>query len=53
MHEEMFKTLAIKEMQIKTTLKFLFTLDRSTIMKKSSNKWWGGFQGKGAFIYYW
>jgi hypothetical protein len=43
MHEEMFNILAIKEMQVKTTLRFHLTLVRMSIIKKTNNnKFWRG-----------
>jgi hypothetical protein len=39
--------LAIKEMQIKTTLRFHFTPDRIAIIKNTNkNKCWGRWRGK-------
>jgi hypothetical protein len=47
-------SLAIKEIQIKTTLRFHLTLVRITIIKNSTtNKCWQGCQGKGTLIHYW
>ena len=34
--------LAIREMQIKTTVRYHFTLVRMAIINKSTNKFWGG-----------
>jgi hypothetical protein len=36
-------SLAIKEMQIKTTLRFHLTTVRLAIINKTSNKYWQGF----------
>ena len=36
-HENMLKSLIIREMQIKTTIRYHFTLGRMAIIKKSTN----------------
>jgi hypothetical protein len=47
-------SLAIKEMQIKTTLRFHLTSVRMAILKgKSSNKYWRGYSETGTLIYCW
>jgi hypothetical protein len=44
--------LAIKEMQIKTTLRFHLTPVRVAIIKNATNnRYWRGCQGKGALIH--
>jgi hypothetical protein len=39
--------LVTKKMQIKTTLRFHFTLVRIAIIKNTNNKCWRGFGAKG------
>jgi hypothetical protein len=39
-------SLPIKEMQIKTTLRFYLTLVRLGIIQNTKNKYWGGCGGK-------
>jgi hypothetical protein len=47
-------SLAIKEMQIKTTLRFYLTLVRiATIKKTTDNKCWQGCKGKGTLTRCW
>jgi hypothetical protein len=47
-------SLAMKEMQIKTTLRFHLTLVRiATIKNTTANKRWQGCGEKGTFIYRW
>jgi hypothetical protein len=47
-------SMAIKEMQIKSTLRFHFTLVRMTIINITNNsKCWGGCGGKGTLLHYW
>jgi hypothetical protein len=46
-------TLAIKEMQIKTTLRFPFTPVRITIIQNTTNKCWRGCGKKGTLIHCW
>jgi hypothetical protein len=46
-HEEMPNLLAIKEMQIKSTLRFYFTPVRMAIIKNTNNnKYWQGYGEK-------
>jgi hypothetical protein len=47
-------SLAIKEMQIKTTLRFYITAVRmATIKNTNKNKCWQGYGGKKNFIHCW
>jgi hypothetical protein len=47
-------SLAIKEMQSKTTLRFHLTLVRMTVIKNTTtNKCWQGCREKGTFIHCW
>ena len=47
-------SLIIKEMQIKTTMRYNFVLVRMDIIKKTrSNKCWRGCEKKGTIVYCW
>ena len=47
-------SLAIREMQIKTTVRYHFTPVRVAIINKSTNnKFSGGYGGKGTLVHYW
>ena len=46
-------SLIIREMQIKTTISYLFTPVRITVLKKTANKYWQGCEEKGTLVYCW
>jgi hypothetical protein len=54
-HTKKFSTsLAIKEMQIKTTLRFYLTLVKMGIINNTNNdRCWGGCGGKGTLLHCW
>jgi hypothetical protein len=43
--------LAIKEMQIKTMLRFYFTPVRMATIQNTNKKWWQGYGEKGTLIH--
>ena len=52
-HEKILKSLTIREMQIKTTMRYHLTLVRMTIIKKPiNNKGWRGCGVKGTLLQY-
>ena len=46
--------LIMREIQIKTTLRYHLTLVRMAIIKKmTNNKYWWGYREKGILVHYW
>jgi hypothetical protein len=52
-HKKWSPSLAVEEMQIKTTLRFYLTPGRMAIIKNTNNKCWWGCEEKGNLINCW
>ena len=53
-HEKILNSAMIREMQLKTTMRYHLTVVRMAIIKKSmNNKCWRGCEEKGTLLQYW